>query len=335
MLWPLRATVAPSWILCSCVLFAATAGAQSRFASRVVSFDDRGQAGGGVFQPTNVLGAPDGAVHSLGIGGNVVAGFDVIIADGPGADLIIGENPFRSTTDPRQSFAEAVFVEVSSDGVNFARIPSFYYGPPTSPGPFGFINVGDYDGLAGISPLNSSASDPLDVVDAGGDAIDLADLANDPLVRAGLVNLRFIREVRLVDVRDGIDRDSRGVTIHDPGSGSADIDAIAVVHDTVSVGRRGPEVDVVVPADGAFELAVDDPDGVGDLDPTSVRIALFGVELPLSSILPLMTVTRLDATGFTLKLKFALPPGFALRVSASAKDRAGNRSGDSRSRPLN
>ena len=78
------------------------AQAPSPFATRVVAFDDRGQAGGGIFNPANALGQPGGStdVHSLGIGGSLTLGFDVVIVDGPGADLLIAENPFASTANP-------------------------------------------------------------------------------------------------------------------------------------------------------------------------------------------------------------------------------------------
>lgn len=77
----------------------------SPFATRVVSFDTRGNAGGGVFQSSNLLGAPRGGglaqgslhVHSLGIGGEATLGFDVTIVDGPGCDLIVSENAFLAS----------------------------------------------------------------------------------------------------------------------------------------------------------------------------------------------------------------------------------------------
>ena len=154
-------------------------------------------------------------------------------------------------------------------------------------------------------------------------------------VLSGAVDLQDIRQVRLVDVRDGIDRDSRGVLIYDPGSGSADIDAVTAIHDTASVSASGPSVDVTVPSDGAFEISIHDPDGWQDLDPASLRVALWGVEVRFVDLMALMYPTQITATGFTLKLRGTLPTGFAIRVSASVRDLSGHRSGDARSRPLN
>ncbi len=318
----------------SCVLAAALSAQTSPFATRVIAFDDMGRAGGGIFNPQNVLGAPDGSVNSLGIGGWITLGFDVVITDGPGADLIVSENAFYSGA-PGHSFAEMVFVEVSSDGVTFARFPSAYYGPQQSPGAFGVVNVGAYGGLAGATPVDLLATDPQNVVAAGGDALDLADLRSDPSVVSGAVDLQAITQVRLVDVRDGVDRDSRGVVIRDPGGGSSDPDSVTVIHHTGSVSASGPRVDVVVPADGRFEITFEDPDGWTDLDPATLQTALWGIPVPLVNLLPLMQVTRFDSQGFTVKVAFALPHSMLLRVSASTRDRSGHRSGDAHTRPVN
>ena len=58
-----------------------------------------------------------------------------------------------------ESFSEMAFVEVSSDGVQFVRFPSAYYGPPV---------------VLAENPMGPPA-DPQDVVEAGGDAFDLPD----------------------------------------------------------------------------------------------------------------------------------------------------------------
>ena len=113
--------------------------AQAPYATQVIAFNTNGNAGGGIFNPPNALGAPQGPlhVHSLGIGGDLTLGFSVPIVDGPGADFLVGENPFRSSPFGTQVFAEMMFVEVSSDGVHFATFPSRYFGAPQQPGPFG------------------------------------------------------------------------------------------------------------------------------------------------------------------------------------------------------
>lgn len=318
------------------VLTAVPAAAQSIFATRIVASDTRGGAGGGTFAPANALGAPAGPldVHSLGIGGSLTLGFDVRIADGPGADFLVAENPFHVAFDT--SFAEVAFVEVSSNGVDFARLPSAYFGPQVEPGAFGTVVVGAYENLTGQTPAvgaGDPAADPQDVVEAGGDAFDLADLAAHPLVMLGLVDLQAIAEVRIVDARSGVDIDSRSITIRDAGAGSADIDGVTAIHHQGNAAPSGPRVDLQVRTDGTFTLRIEDPDGWADLDGSSLRTAVFGRRVDPGALFAGMVVAAADARGFTLVQPFPLPPWLLARLSVSVKDRAGHRSGASRSRP--
>lgn len=309
--------------------------AQSVHATSVVAIDTKGSAGGGIFNPANLLGAPDGAVNSLGIGGSVTLGFAVTIVDGPGADLLVTENAFYSGA-PAFAFSEAVLVEVSSNGVDFARFPSAYYGPQAQPGPFGVTHVGWYSGLGGITPASfGSGIDPQDVVAAGGDAFDLADLKTHPLVVLGKVTLNAITQVRLVDVVSGLDLDGRGVPIFDPGAGSTDIDAVTVLHHTGNVAAAAPLVDLRIPADGNLVLTLSHPSGIASLDPGSLGIALYGI--PLANPFDLLAALQLVAvtpTSFTLTLGGPLPQGFPLRLSVAVKDLAGHASGATRVRAL-
>jgi hypothetical protein len=329
------------------LLFVAPLCAQSPspFATRVVAWHTNGNAGGGVFAPTNALGPPRGGgaaagstdVHSLGIGGFLELGFDVVVRDGPGADLLIAENAFFAAA-AGWSFAEVAFVEVSSNGVDFARLPSAYLGPAVEPGPFGTLVVGSYENMAGSTPVYAgsaahSNADPLDVVEAGGDAIDLGDLVDDPLVRAGRVALAAITRVRLVDMRSGVDRDARGVVVRDAGAGSADIDAVTALHWVGDGKERGPWVELDVPADGAFVLTLGDPDGLGDLDLGSLRAALFGIPIDPLALLAGTAVVAVAPDRATFRLPFALPSQLRYRLSFSLRDRAGHRAGASRSRP--
>jgi hypothetical protein len=323
------------------VLFAATIAAaspcaqQSFFATRVVAFDDRGKAGGGLFDPLQALGRPQGLlhVHSLGIGGHLTLGFDQTIADGPGADLIVTENPFFAGP-LGQAFSEALFVEVSSNGTDFARVPCAYHGPDQSPGPYATVPVGWYSGFGGVMPSDPFAADLQDVVLAGGDAIDLADLRAHPLVVQGKVRLDRIAQVRLVDAVDSVDRDSSGARIHDPGNGSADVDAVTILHATGRVDPRGPRVELAIPASGDFRVTIEDPDGLGDLDPASFRAAFWGLRVPGLDLLGWMQLVELTPTRCTLQLGTALPGGLPLHVAVAIRDRAGNRSGAARTRPL-
>ena len=321
----------------ACVI-ASPLRSQSIYATHVISSDTQGGAGGGTFLPTNALGAPAGAldVHSLGIGGSLTLGFSATIVDGPGADFLVAENPFYVTF--QSTFAEVAFVEVSSNGVDFARFASAYYGAQVEPGSFGTVAVGSYDNLTGQTPsalASNPLADPQDVVEGGGDAFDLATLQSHPLVVQGLVDLHAITQVRLVDARSGVDVDSRGVTIRDAGAGSADIDAVTVIHHNGNVTGSGPLVDLQVLPDGTFTLRIEDPDGWQDLDGSSLRMALFGQPLDPAQLLSGMLVIGADSDGFTLLQPLPLPPDLLVRLSVSVKDLAGQRSGVSRSRPLN
>jgi len=313
--------------------------AQSFFATQVLGSNTNANAGGGVFQPANALGAPQGssAVHSLGIAGDLTLGFAVPITNGPGADFIVGENPFTFSSAWWQSFAEVMFVEVSSDGVNFCRFESSYYGPQAHPGAFGTVPIGTYSGLAGQTPV--LATDPTvdsrDVVDAGGDAFDLEDLSTHPLVLSGVVDLTAITAVRLVDVVSGSSLDSAGVAIFDPGSGSADVDHITVIHQQGQVANGCPNIELSIQSDGLMLLRIEDPDGIGDLDPTSLHAAVFGIPLDAGGVLSGFFVQSVDANGITLVQPFPLPSNLLFTLSFSIKDMQGNRSGQARTRPGN
>lgn len=323
--------------LCGAVV-SAPLSAQSFFATQVLGSNTNGGAGGGVFQPSNALGVPQGssAVHSLGIAGDLTLGFAVPITNGPGADFVVGENPFRLSSAWWESFAEVLFVEVSSDGVNFARFPNHFYGDPVQPGPFGTVPVGVYSGLAGQTPVLSTdpSVDPRDVATAGGDAFDLEDLATHPMVVSGLVDLTAITAVRLVDVVSGQSLDSDGNAIFDPGSGSADVDHVTVIHQQGQVAAGCPNIELTVQSDGVVWLRIEDPDGFADLDPSSFRAALFGIPVDAAGLLGAFFVHSSDATGFTLVQPFPLPPSL-FTLSFSVKDQQGNRSGQTRTRPAN
>ncbi len=309
-------------------VLAQASGGQSVFASGVVAFDDMGQAGGGIFVPNNVLGAPDGVVHSLGIGGSITLSFDVVLTDGPGADLIVSENPFASLSAPWETFAEVVYVEVSTDGVHFARIPSRYTGPQSDPGPFSFVQSGWYQGLGGVFAVQTNPIDAQNLVAAGGDAIDFATLSQDPLVLSGLVDPSFITQVRLVDVRSGLDVDSQGTPIRDPGNGSADIDGVTVVHTAAGLDPNGPSVSIDIPPSGQFVVTIEDPDGWATLDPGTLGVSFWGVPVDPASLFSITVPVQITTTSLTLALPAPLPPlPLPLQMAVALRDGGGAISG--------
>ncbi len=140
-------------------------------------------------------------VVSLGADGEIVMGFGGrSIVDGPGADLIVFENPFWVGGDPDRPFAELGAVAVSADGQIWQEFPC----DPQREGSFD-------PGCAGWRPrLEFEACDavPLDPTVCGGDPFDLADV--------GLAEVRF---VRIRDLAGG-----------SPPSAGFDLDAVGGVH---------------------------------------------------------------------------------------------------------
>ncbi|MEQ8820039.1 MAG: PQQ-binding-like beta-propeller repeat protein [Sumerlaeia bacterium] len=192
------------------------------------------------------LGAEQGSLDVWALGSDplnpdaawLTLGFDVVLRNGPGPDLIVFENGFFQGAAPDQFLGELAFVEVSTDGAAFARFPART--TSTEPvGPFGLIDPDAYENLAGNRPtfanVELSPVDPLpfDAAAAGGTAFDFDDLTTHPLVVSGVVDLDRIRQVRIVDIHgDGSVLDAYGNTIYDPtGIGNAaDIDAAAAIH---------------------------------------------------------------------------------------------------------
>ncbi len=159
-----------------------------------------------------------------------------------GADFVVFENGLVSASGTGGAgvggvFAELAYVEVSSDGINFARFPSVSLTPGTpvttdSPGPipgYGTLDPTNIFNLAGKH------------VNAGGQSwgtpFDLASLINHPLVTAGLVDLNNVRHIRFVDIPGNgsfVDSVSPvGHPIFDPwrtsGSGGFDLEAVGVI----------------------------------------------------------------------------------------------------------
>ena len=165
-------------------------------------------------------------VVSLGNGGSITLTFDAPIADGDGWDFAVYENGFASDI-----FLELGFVEVSSDGIHFARFDSAFQATVTPSGNASGT-AAQIGGLAGTYMVGF------------GTPFDLAALRNAPRVRDGSVDLTSIKKVRLVDiVGDGATLDSFGRAIVDPSSSGPtagfDLDGVAVLNTAPSTGAGG------------------------------------------------------------------------------------------------
>ncbi|MBN2023365.1 MAG: PEP-CTERM sorting domain-containing protein [Pirellulales bacterium] len=155
--------------------------------------------------------------------GRITLTFAAPITNGPGADFAVFEN---SSIWEGATFAELAYVEVSSNGQDFARFASVSLTAETV-WQYGTIDATDVFNLAGkhANAFGESMGTPF----------DLASLAGDPLVAAGKLDLGAIGFVRLVDVPGTGDfHDSLGNPIHDPwwtrGSGGFDLEAVGVLH---------------------------------------------------------------------------------------------------------
>lgn len=219
--------------------------APDRFATRVVNWTIPGSEYYGSFRdPSLILGGPRGAggdsgslhVVSIGLEKSITLAFDVAICDGSGDDFIVSENGFFISGDPYNVFGELAFVEVSTDGITFARFPCESLNEEPM-GPFGGVNWTKVHNLAGSYPVFANADtnsvDPFEPIVAGGNAFDLSDLSSHPLVISGGVDLQNINFVRIVDILgDGNTMDSYGNPIYDPtgGMNCADFDSVAVIN---------------------------------------------------------------------------------------------------------
>jgi hypothetical protein len=131
--------------------------------------------------------------------------FPAAIRDLPGPDFAAFENGFTFGT-PNGLFLELDYVEVSSNGTDFARFPSISTNsaPVTGSGAFAGFDTSNLFNLAGKHAANF------------GTPFDLAQLASDPLVSAGTLDLQNILYVRLVDIPgNGSFKDSLGNPILD------------------------------------------------------------------------------------------------------------------------
>lgn len=162
------------------------------------------------------LGPADGSVVMLGevglseIGvlapGRVTLSFGALrVIDGPGDDFVVFENAFEFGGSGGFWFAELGYVEVSSNGVDFARFENTSLSTEGTGDPetdiittfgrtFAGVDPTNINGLAGFDGPTFFGGEPR------GTPFDLADLVGNPLVASGAVDLDSIGFVRIVDI---------------------------------------------------------------------------------------------------------------------------------------
>lgn len=184
----------------------------------------------------DVVSLGDLSADAIAIGtpaGRITLDFVTPVRNLSGADFVIFENGFASegvAGVAGQIVGELAYVEVSSDGINFARFPSRSL-TPSAVGPYGTIDPGNVFNLAGKHGNAYGQS--------WGTPFDLAQLAADTLVVGGQVNLNGIRYIRIVDIPgNGAFKDSQGAAIYDAwvtiGSGGFDLEAVGAISQNAS-----------------------------------------------------------------------------------------------------
>lgn len=288
--------------------------------------------GQGFGVPDLIRCVPGGFSHvvSLGVGGTVTVGFDAPLVDGPGTDFVTWENGF---VFGGLVYGELAFVEVSTDGLVFARFPSRYFGPAGPLGPFDGLPAGCVRNLAGLGTLTIPASFGAyaDPTAAGGDAFDLEDLQGHPLVLSGAVDLGAIHFVRLRDILgDGSTFDALGAPIFDPVSttSSSDWDAVAVVHNALNQAPGRPRVAVSFDeGTRQLSLSVADSDGLGTVDWASLRATFNESAFDLQAFLPLFPSVSFGPDSLSIT-SVPIPGGAYGSLALAVADFGGSRGAD-------
>ena len=171
------------------------------------------------------------------------------IRDTNGFDFVVFENAFLSintTGDGSVSgemFAELGYVEVSSNGVDFARFPSVSL-TAGAVGKYGTVEISNIYNLAGKHPNAGGV--------CTGTPFDLSEIVDEPNVVSGLVDVNNISYVRIVDIPGSGNFYDNAVKRTDPNSwpyytnyganhhiydawltwdsGGVDLEAIGVLH---------------------------------------------------------------------------------------------------------
>ncbi|WP_309379923.1 hypothetical protein [Cerasicoccus frondis] len=187
--------------------------------------------------------------------GSLIVSFSEPIRDFTGADFAVFENGFISNYNTGGTgiggvWAELAYVEVSSNGVDFARFPSVSL-TESAVGAYGTIDARNVYNLAGkhVNAYGNSWGTPF----------DLSELADHELVAEGKLDINAITHIKLVDVPGSGDfLDSLGNPIYDGwvtwGSGGADIEALGAIGQALTYDEWN---------DGRGLIASEDPDGDG------------------------------------------------------------------------
>jgi hypothetical protein len=147
--------------------------------------------------------------------GQITLSFSEVIRNGAGYDFAVFENGLSSRINTAggsvagQMFAELAYVEVSSNGQDFARFPAVSL-TPAPVGPYGTMEISKVYNLAGKHPNGDAI--------CTGTPFDLQELAEHSDVVSGVVDINNIKYVRLVDIPGSGDFCDDAVRHIDPGA---------------------------------------------------------------------------------------------------------------------
>ena len=217
---------------------------------------------------SEALGKADDAPVSLGDSGYAILTFDRPIVNKPGFDFAVFENGLDS------SFLELAFVEVSSDGINFYRIPSVSDTQDTVQiATFGRVDARKINNLAG--KYQALYGTPFDL---------------DTLKGIAGLDITRITHIKVIDVIGCIQApyatyDSRGHKVNDPwptpfNTGGFDLDAVGVIHSADSTGTdiilfypnpAGDNITINIPWGKFYDLELHDISGKLILKKENIR----------------------------------------------------------------
>ena len=191
---------------------------------------------------SDVAGIADNVVVSLGDGGIADILFNVPLADGNGFDFAVFENPLTDT------FLELAFVEISSDGIHFFRIPAYSLTDTlTQTAGFGATDPTKIHNLAG--KYRALFGTPFDISEA----------PDTTLLRKDSVTV-----VRLIDVVGSIDpiyasHDFENRIVNDPfptpfESCGFDLDAVGVINNRSNTGFEEDQKVIFIYPDPACDV---------------------------------------------------------------------------------
>lgn len=191
---------------------------------------------------SNTFGKADNLVLSLGDGGLAIFQFNNPIINGDGFDFAIFENSFLD------DYLELCYVEVSTDGESYFRFDATSLTQTNiQVEGFGLIDASQINNLGGKYKV------------LFGTPFDLEELSG-----INGLNINDIRYIRIIDVvgcinNDYATYDSNGNIVNDPWptpfpSSGFDIDAVGVIHNTISIKETEKQYDICIYPNPAIDI---------------------------------------------------------------------------------